>query len=443
MKNLKIIVAVLLIFTLLAGCARKKEEEVTDIVFPQEVLNLAEDFVVDLLSQRYDDVVNADLDVKMQMTLTKELAESIYTELITKCGFFNTVEEITTEIDQEYGVVVVICKFDLIHVNMRVYVDNNMQIAGLQYTYNKEYEAKAINEQEISFGQEFEIFGTLSQPESDSDVPLVIIVGGSGPTDRNGVISAATPYYDIAHSLYDKGIATIRYDKRTLTYGQFYSNNMDGMTIWDETVNDAALAYYYAKTLPGIDKDNIYIIGHSLGGYAMGRIASMIDDEAAGYILMAPNASHLEDLIMDQLDYLNQFDGITTDTEKKTYETYKIQRDNIKNLTKDSILTYDVLLNAPKSYWLDLQNYDPIKSMAFVTKPVIVMHGDRDYQVNMEEYQKWVDAYSTKDNFTFANFPKMNHLFIAGMGPSSPEDYSYARSVDQTVIDTIADFILK
>jgi len=445
MKMIKIFLIMVVIASLLVSCAKKVEEppvtNENNIEFPQEVLDLAKNFVVDLLSERYDRVVASDMDVKMQIMFTEKLAKDIYTELITKCGYFNSVEELQTSIDGEYGVVTVICKFDLIYVNMKVMINNDMQIAGFTYTFNKEYKAKEINESEIAFGIEFQIHGALSEPESESDLPIVIIVGGSGPIDRNGVIGASTPYYDVARALYEEGIAVLRYDKRTLTYRQYYSNNIDGLTLWNETIDDAAMAFYYAQTLEGIDKNRIYILGHGLGGYAMGRIEKMTDGEAAGYILMAPNALPLEDGILKQLKYLDKYDGVITDDEKAKYNQYVIQRDNIKVLTKDSTLQPNELLNAPKSYWLDLQDYDPIASLKEIKAPVLIMQGERDYQVDMDEYQIWYDGLKNQDNVEFITFKDLNHLFIYGEGHSTPEEYSYANSVSHKATEVIATFV--
>ncbi len=444
MKNLKIVILFIMILALLAGCANKDDikENENNIEFPDEVMEISKEFVLDLLNERYDEVVAADLDPKMQLTLTEDLAKSIYVELISRCGFFNKIEEVVTEVEGDFGAITYICKFDLIHVNMKVYIDNNMRIAGLNYTFNKTYETADINELEVSFGFEFEIFGSLTMPEVENDVPLVIIVGGSGPTDRNGVVGATTPYYDIAMELYNRDIAVLRYDKRTLTHNEFISNNLDGFTLWDETIDDAAMAFFFAQTLDGIDKDNIYFVGHSLGGYAMGRISLLIQDAAAGYVLLAPNASPLEDLIVDQVEYLNAYDGEISDEEAAILENYIVQRDNIKELTIDSEKSYVELLNAPKSYWLDLKDYNPVVTINESTKPILLLQGERDYQVDMDEYQIWVDGLGDNELASFKTYTELNHVFTVGVGKSSPEEYSSALKIDPRVIEAIADFIL-
>ena len=444
MKIIKIVISILLVFTILVGCSKTKDEPVVQL--PIEVVEKAEKFVIDLLSERYDKVVEADLDTKMQFVFTEQLAKNIYVELITVCGFFNKVEETIISEDEQYKYVTLICKFDLVHVNMKVTIDDDMKIAGIYYTYNHDYtgeEAIAINESEVTFGFEFEIKGALTIPESDELVPLVIIVGGSGPTDRNGTVGINTPYLDIATSLYERGIATLRFDKRTLTNANYYANNLDGLTLWDECIDDAAIAFYYAQTLSSVDKDRIYIIGHSLGGYAMGRIAVMTKNNAAGYILMAANSSHMEDLIITQLDYLNNIDGVVSEEEQNILNDYTIQRNNIKGLTEDSDLTYEVLMNVPKSYWLDLKDYDPVESVSNITKPVLILQGERDYQVTMEEYQVWYDRLNEKDNITFETFKNLNHLFMTGQGVSIPEEYAYSGTVSREIIDALELFINK
>ncbi len=175
----------------------------------------------------------------------------------------------------------------------------------------------------------------------------------------------------------------------------------------------------------------------------MGRIAVMTKNNAAGYILMAANSSHMEDLIITQLDYLNNIDGVVSEEEQSLLNDYTIQRDNIKGLTEDSNLTYEVLMNVPKSYWLDLKDYDPVESVSNITKPVLILQGERDYQVTMKEYQVWYDGLSEFDNITFETFKNLNHLFMTGQGVSIPEEYAYSGTVSREIIDALELFINK
>ena len=158
---------------------------------------------------------------------------------------------------------------------------------------------------------------------------------GSGPSDRNETVGANAPFFDIASSLADNGIATLRYDKRTYTYGA----QMDPETItpYEETIQDAVFAFDFLKTQPDVDPDRIFILGHSLGGYLMPMIAEQTPD-AAGYILVAAPASRLEDLMAAQYDYIFNLDGDLSAEEKTQLAEIEKQRDAVRMLAPSSML---------------------------------------------------------------------------------------------------------
>ena len=102
-----------------------------------------------------------------------------------------------------------------------------------------------------------------------------------------------------------------------------------------------------------------------------------------------------------------------------------------------------MVANAPASYWLDLRGYDPPAVAKGLTLPMLILQGERDYQVPMDEFAKWKAALSDKSNVTFHSYSALNHLFIAGTGKSLPAEYQTAGHVDEAVIRDIADWIKK
>jgi hypothetical protein len=95
---------------------------------------------------------------------------------------------------------------------------------------------------------------------------------------------------------------------------------------------------------------------------------------------------------------------------------------------------------APASYWLDLRGYDPPAAAKSLTQPLLVLQGERDYQVTMvDDFAKWKAALSGKRNVTFHTYPALNHLFLAGTGKSLPAEYSTPGHV---AIDVINDIVV-
>jgi fermentation-respiration switch protein FrsA (DUF1100 family) len=80
-----------------------------------------------------------------------------------------------------------------------------------------------------------------------------------------------------------------------------------------------------------------------------------------------------------------------------------------------------MISGAPVSYWLDLRGYDPPSAARSVTAPMLILQGERDYQVTPEEFGKWKAALGSRQDVTFQSYETLNHLFIAGTGPSLPE----------------------
>jgi fermentation-respiration switch protein FrsA (DUF1100 family) len=72
---------------------------------------------------------------------------------------------------------------------------------------------------------------------------------------------------------------------------------------------------------------------------------------------------------------------------------------------------------------------------------MLLLQGERDYQVTMEDFQGWKAALASKRNATFKSYPALNHLFLEGTGKSAPAEYQQVGHVPQTVIDDIVAWI--
>jgi len=216
----------------------------------------------------------------------------------------------------------------------------------------------------INQGGEFELPGILSVPAGgEGPFPLVIIVHGSGPGNRDGEMGAVKVYKDLAEQLISHGIASIRYDKRTLVHGQKIAADVN-LTVKEETVEDVIAAAELALQLDNIDK--IYVAGHSLGGYLIPRIyAADINNIIAGYISLAGSARPLTELILEQFDYLLEIDPTVTAAVKAFFmNQIKAAVDAVLNLTEadrgSNIVMMEGVYPVYPAYWLDLADYDPL-----------------------------------------------------------------------------------
>jgi fermentation-respiration switch protein FrsA (DUF1100 family) len=83
----------------------------------------------------------------------------------------------------------------------------------------------------------------------------------------------------------------------------------------------------------------------------------------------------------------------------------------------------------------------PAGTAAKLKLPILILHGGRDYQITMADFRLWKQRLGSRQNVTLKLFPRLNHLFIVGDGPSGPAEYQQAGHVDEQVIKHIAEWV--
>ena len=307
------------------------------------------------------------------------------------------------------------------------------------------YNEKKMSERDITVGAEgFQLPGTLTVPKFATvaearKVPCIILVHGSGPHDRDETIGPNKPFRDIAWGLAERGIAVIRYDKRTKTYGADCVPAGRVLDYDTEVVDDVLSAVALAKTLPEIASDSIYVLGHSLGGTLAPRIAER-SKELAGIIVLAGLAPPFEDAVEEQTVYIMSLAPASAEA-KMQFADLKEQLNNVRKLGTNAFDEQIPLpLNLPRSYWEFANAYKPVSVAAKLKLPIFVLQGERDYQVTMEDFAFWRFGLWRNKNAFFKSYPKLNHLLQEGTGKATPMEYSRASSVPAYVLNDLAAF---
>lgn len=307
------------------------------------------------------------------------------------------------------------------------------------------YNEKKMSERDITVGAEgFQLPGTLTVPKFATvaearKVPCIILVHGSGPHDRDETIGPNKPFRDIAWGLAERGIAVIRYDKRTKTYGADCVPAGRVLDYDTEVVDDVLSAVALAKTLPEIASDSIYVLGHSLGGTLAPRIAER-SKELAGIIVLAGLARPFEDAVEEQTVYIISLAPASAEA-KMQFADLKEQLNNVRKLGTNAFDEQIPLpLNLPRSYWEFANAYKPVSVAAKLKLPIFVLQGERDYQVTMEDFAFWRFGLWRNKNAFFKSYPKLNHLLQEGTGKATPMEYSRASSVPAYVLNDLAAF---
>lgn len=349
----------------------------------------------------------------------------------------------------KYDVILIAVKFEQGTLGFRVSVDTTTgQIGGLQfvpvdtaqaapYTVPAYVDQTKFEEKDVTIGTgEWQLPGTLTLPKGNGPFAAVVLVHGSGPNDRDETIGPNKPFKDLAWGLASQGIAVLRYDKRTKVYGEKVAA-MTVFTVKEETVDDAALAVEVLRQMANIDPRRVFVLGHSLGGYLAPRIAQA-NENLGGLIIMAGLTRPLEDVMLEQYQYIASLDKSAVPQSTLTELPAQIQA--VKDLQPGDE-SKPPILGLPTAYWLALQNYQPAELAKSVAKPILVLQGERDYQVTMADLKNWQAALTGRSDVQFKTYADLNHLFITGTGKSKPQEYQQAGSVAQIVIDDIAAWV--
>ncbi len=281
--------------------------------------------------------------------------------------------------------------------------------------------------------------GTLTIPAGTGPFPGVIIVHGSGAADRDLTVGFNRPYRDLAHGLAERGIAVLRYDKRTRVQPMWFLGRV--FTVHDETIDDAVAALAVLRNEPEIDATRTVVVGHSLGGILAPRIAAA-DGRLAGVVIMAgASTMSLPDQVERQFAYLRSLPDADTAQVDLQAKQLKPMLDRARAVTTADSADTTLLLGAPAAYYLDMAANDPAAGWQGRSEPLLVLQGERDYQVTVEQLDDWLAKVGERKGMTVKRYPSLNHLFLAGTGVPGPGDYAAPRKVDPAVIDDIANWI--
>ena len=272
--------------------------------------------------------------------------------------------------------------------------------------------------------------GTLLAPRQET-VPLAIIINGSGPIDRNGneMMTKNNAAKKLAEALAKKGIATFRYDKRTLKAQQLNIDEKDMR--FDDFIDDAKAVIKRFSELPNYS--SLYIIGHSQGSL-VGMIAAQ--QKADGFISIAGAGQTIDSLIVEQIG--RQMPGLeesarTAFNELRANGKVKDYNQGLASLFKKSI----------QPFMFSWMKYDPQQEIKKLKMPVLIINGDNDLQVNTNEAEKLKAARPDAELIIIEN---MNHIYrIIDKNDDIANQKSYnepQRPISSEMVEQISNFIL-
>ena len=312
--------------------------------------------------------------------------------------------------------------------------------------------------------------GTLTLPKKEGNFPVVILITGSGPQNRDEELLGHKPFLVLSDHLTKNGIAVLRYDDR----GTAESKGDFKTATSVDFASDVAAAVDYLKTRKEINQTKIGLIGHSEGGLIAPMVAEK--SKAVSYIVLLAGpgipgdqlllmqqeligrASGMSEHDLQKTKVINKgaFDIVTkstnTDSLKQELTTYlkKVLKD-MPQSQKPSGMTEDEFIRAQVNQvtapWMKyFLRYDPAPVLENVKCPVLALNGEKDLQVPAKADLTAIQTALAKGgnkNVTTKELPNLNHLFQECKTGSPAEYATIEQTFSPTALAEITSWILK
>jgi len=254
--------------------------------------------------------------------------------------------------------------------------------------------------------------GTLYAPiKQNNATKLVILIAGSGPTNRDGNQIGLTnnSLKLLAESLVNNGIAVYSYDKRI--FAQMASGKLDETSLtFDNFIDDAKAVILYFKNQKKYH--SITVAGHSEGAL-IGMVAA--NGIADAYISIAGAGRPIDEVLLEQIGKQAPF--LKEEVEKnlaslKSGNTFELKNQMLASLFRASVQPYMIS-------WI---KYNPQNEIKKLQIPSLLINGDKDIQVSVQDAQLLQQA---QPNAQLHIIPNMNHIFKVIKGDDTENKASY------------------
>jgi pimeloyl-ACP methyl ester carboxylesterase len=421
---------------------------------PSDALRAASDSVLDALKRDDLAAIEARFGKLMRSSMSHDKFAAAVATIKTQAGAFGDCHEPTSYPVGTMSVFSYQCDLSLAPVTINLSWDDQGGLLGLAVYGAQPLPAllpQGVREENLTTGATgWALPGTLLMPSGVKLPPVVLLVPGSGPADRDGTFGPNTVFRDLAIGLAGDGIASLRFDKRGRAFTKRFFEKRTSWTFDDEIVDDAVGALVMLSRRA--DVGPIFIVGHSEGALLAPRIAARAakDDgvSVTGVVMLAAPSTPLADLLTHQYEFLAVLPE--SDITPELLASVRTIRDHVHRLLTNQVkrdeeqvfnpllMSLD-LLHMPDSAWLDIGRYDAAETLLEQPQlPALLTFGGRDFNVPIKEKSLWEERVARRPDTTLLGFPSLNHLLIEGQGPMSPIEYNKRGHVSQALIDAVA-----
>lgn len=278
------------------------------------------------------------------------------------------------------------------------------------------------------------LYGELNIPDKDEPHPIVLIIPGSGPTDRNGntMIGENNSLKFLADQLADHGIASLRFDKRGAGKNR-EAVNEEELMLFEQYVDDAT---QWVELLHDDDRfSNVGIIGHSEGSL-VGILAAQQSDVDI-FVSLAGAGRPIGEVLFDQLSEQLQGDLL----EESGHILAELEKGN--SVDDVSPALKEVFDPSGQPFLMSWMNYDPTEEVSQFTLPKLMINGDEDMQVPVKDAEL---LYEAADDAELLIIETMNHILKSTSGDRQENLLTYshpALPLADGLIDGMVEFFKK
>lgn len=290
----------------------------------------------------------------------------------------------------------------------------------------------------------FPLNGRLTLPDDPAGpLPAVVMVHGSGASNMDEKVLKLTPFKDLAEGLAKRGIASLRYDKRTFAHGRKCAK-LKNITVREETVDDALAALDLLKGDPRIDPDRIWILGHSMGAMLAPRIASEWG-KARGVVMMAGTPYRLDDIVLRQLKQGQNGNPLLGWIVGMQYKKYAKKFEHLYEMPDDEARREKFAGNLSLYYFKEMGQKSASAYLLESAMPALIMQGGRDFQVLADvDFAGFREQLAGHPGTEFRLYPDLDHAFVEALYDDilkAKQEFSTERHIPEEVFDDIAAFL--
>jgi pimeloyl-ACP methyl ester carboxylesterase len=281
------------------------------------------------------------------------------------------------------------------------------------------------------------IFGTLKVPRTTEKVPIVLIIAGSGSTDRNGnnPMMTCNTYQMLSDSLNRYGIASLSYDKRLIAKSRCEQKEDD--LRFEDYVEDAK------NWIEFLSQDNrfseIIVIGHSEGSL-IGMSASVNNVKVSKFISVAGVGTPADEILKEQLSKQLESQPITIKNQIFSYIDELKQGRLVENVP---LSLYSLFRPSVQPYMISWFRYNPQEETAKLKIPILILQGDFDIQVSVNEAKL---LYEANPNAKMVIIKNMNHVLknslSMNMNEQLTDSYNNPNTpINKEFVENIVEFV--